>query len=198
MPHREWLLGRLGAYVPAEEAEAASHRRMSAFVQQHADCFDRRLSCGHITGSAWLLDRKAERVLLTFHRKLGMWLQLGGHADGNPNVLEVALREAREESGIACIAAVTGGIFDVDVHSIPARGTEPRHEHYDVRFLLQTVDSDRFIVSDESVALKWVSPDELVTLNVDESVRRMCRKWVARSAGAVSERPSVPHQVEPR
>ncbi len=179
--HREWLLERLSRYSANEAAESAAHARMVDFVKNHSDCFDRSLSIGHITGSAWLLDRTGKRALLTFHRKLGMWLQLGGHADANPNVLEVALREAKEESGIEGIVPVAEEIFDIDVHLIPAHGREPGHDHYDVRFLLQVSDSDRFALSDESTALKWVLPDELVTLNVDESVRRMCRKWLALS-----------------
>ena len=178
--HREGLLEQLNRYGATDGAECVSRRRIVDFVKRHSDCFDRSLSVGHITGSAWLLDPTGERALLTFHRKLGMWLQLGGHADGNPNVLEVALREAREESGLEAIVPVTPEIFDVDVHPIPAYGGEPAHDHYDVRFLLQASDSDRLVVSDESIALNWVSPDELASLPVDESVRRMSRKWLAR------------------
>lgn len=191
--HRETLLEHLHRYRPADAAEDAARARMIEFVSAHPRCFERSLSIGHITGSAWLLDRSGERALLTFHRKLGSWLQLGGHADGNPEVLDVALREAREESGIEEIVPVHNDIFDVDVHPIPARGSEPAHHHYDVRFLLQVTGRDDFAISEESVALKWVSPDELATLEVDESVRRMGRKWLAMSgASPVSGRAGDP------
>lgn len=115
--------------------------------------------------------------MLTHHRKLERWLQLGGHADGEPDVLSVALREAKEESGIDQIEPVSDEIFDVDVHLIPKHGSEPAHYHYDIRFLLRVQGSDVFRVSDESVNLAWVSPHELRELDVDESVRQMCAKW---------------------
>lgn len=177
--HRKDLLRRLDDHVPYDDVEAQSLVRFTSFVRNQPRCFERSLREGHVTGSAWLLNASRSRALLTLHRKLGMWLQLGGHADGNPNVLEVALREAQEESGIADIQPVTEASFDVDVHLIPARRDEPRHFHYDVRFLLYAPTTDDVVVSGESLKLKWFSPDELASLEVDESVRRLCRKWLA-------------------
>ncbi len=175
--HRQDLLEQLAKHKPADACETDSLSRLNRFVQDQPRCFERSLSMGHITGSAWLLNAPRTHALLTLHRKLKMWLQLGGHADGNPNVLEVALQEAREESGINDITPISDAIFDVDVHRIPARRNEPEHLHYDVRFLLQAPTTDKFKVSHESLKLQWFSPDELTTLDVDESVRRMCRKW---------------------
>lgn len=152
---------------------------MIAFVRRHPDCFERSLAIGHITGSAWILSGDGKRALLSHHRKLNKWLQLGGHADGDADVLRVALREAREESGLAGITPVSADIFDVDVHAIPARSGEPAHLHYDVRFLFRVTGDERFRVSDESHDLAWVAPDELPALGVDESVLRMHRKWLA-------------------
>ncbi len=97
-----------------------------AFIDSHPDCFERSCQVGHITGSAWIVNRAGDRVLLTHHRKLGRWLQPGGHSDGDPDTLEVALREAREESGLD-VRALDEAIFDLDVHLIPARGHEPAH-----------------------------------------------------------------------
>ena len=107
------------------------------FVEDNDDCFERSHRSGHITGSAWIVDLKREKVLLTHHHRLDKWMQLGGHADGDPDVLRVALREAREESGVEEIRALSESIFDVDVHEIPPRGDEPAHLHYDVRFLFE-------------------------------------------------------------
>lgn len=175
--HRTALLNLLAAHEPYDDHEATMLRQTIAFVREHERCFERDLSVGHITGSAWLLDRSHGRVLLTFHRKLNMWLQLGGHAEGDPDVLAVAVREAHEESGLTDITPIHAGIFDVDIHPIPAHAKEPPHLHYDVRFLLEARGSDRFVVSDESHDLAWVSPEELLRFDVDDSVRRMHRKW---------------------
>ena len=175
--HRDHLLALLSRYVPIDARDDEQRRRIESFVREQSSCFERSLACGHLTGSAWLLDAAGRRVLLTHHRKLNRWLQLGGHADGDPDLLAVALREAQEESGIADIRAVSADIFDLDIHPIPQARATPAHLHYDIRFLLQTCGSDAFVVSDESHALGWFTPAELANLELDEAVRRMCTKW---------------------
>lgn len=177
--HRRDLLEKLRRHQPFDAGEGDSLRRIESFVRDHPDCFERTLSIGHITGSAWLLDESGTRVLLTHHRKLNKWLQLGGHAEGDPDILAVALREAREESGLSRIEAINGNIYDVDVHLIPALAGEAEHYHYDVRFLLTAVGETVVRVSDESHDLAWVTAEELPDLDVDESVLRMHRKWLA-------------------
>lgn len=176
MPHRWKLLDLLFRHRPTD-AERRSHERLTAFVERRPDCFERSLLEGHVTGSAWLLDHGKEACLLTHHKKLGRWLQCGGHADGEPDVLQVALREAREESGIVGIVPLSTEIFDVDVHRIPPNGNEPEHFHYDVRFALIAPLGARFVVSDESHDLAWVRQTEIDRFNTDESVRRLAAKW---------------------
>lgn len=151
--------------------------QVRAFVLRQPRCFDRTTAEGHITGSAWLLDEPRERCLLTHHRKLGRWLQLGGHCDGDPDVLRVARREAVEESGIEGIRPLSREIFDVDVHRIPACGSEAAHLHFDVRFAFVAPAGARFRVSDESHDLAWVRRDEVTRYEVDASVARMATKW---------------------
>lgn len=175
--HRQALLQLLAQHEPFDAHEARARERIITFVRNHADCFERGLAIGHITGSAWVLDQNGTRVLLTHHRKLDKWLQLGGHADGDSDVLRVALREAQEESGIDAIEPVHTAIFDVDVHPIPARDRTPEHLHYDIRFLLRVTRDVPFQVSAESHDLAWVAPDEISELDTDGSVRRMARKW---------------------
>lgn len=176
--HRNALLDILGRHEPRDSHEGASLAQIDAFVRAHAGCFERSLAVGHITGSAWLINRAGTHVLLTHHRKLDMWLQLGGHADGDPDVLAVALREAREESGIDDIVPVSTDIFDVDVHPIPERSGKPPHDHYDIRFLLTATGSEKTKISDESNDLRWFSADDVLRLDVDASVRRMHAKWL--------------------
>ncbi len=179
--HRNWLKGRLAAYRARRPEESETVSRFEAFVDSHPDCFHRSCRVGHITGSAWIVDRTEERVLLTHHRKLGRWLQPGGHSDGDPDTLAVALREAEEESGLE-VRALDDAIFDLDVHLIPALPGEPAHYHFDVRFLVQA-GHDRFRLSAESHALKWVPAEGIGVLTEEESVLRMARKWCAARAG---------------
>jgi 8-oxo-dGTP pyrophosphatase MutT (NUDIX family) len=173
---RNGLLAGLRAYVPSDEREAAMRERMLDFVAKHPDALERSQTLGHVTASAWVLDRAHTSALLTHHRKLGKWLQLGGHLEGDDDVRAAALREAREESGLRSLRFVREGIFDLDVHAIPARPSEPAHEHFDVRFVLEADEREPLAVSDESHALAWIALRDIAASGVDESVLRLVRK----------------------
>ncbi|HLJ45366.1 MAG TPA: NUDIX hydrolase [Bryobacteraceae bacterium] len=162
-----------------EEKEMLEATR--AFVRRYPNCFERALAIGHITGSAWILDPDENAVLLTHHRKLNRWLQLGGHCDGDSNVLRVALREAHEESGLLEIEPLSDSIFDVDVHLIPDWKHEPAHFHYDIRYLLRASKREPFRISEESRELAWKSLDEVAAGN-EPSLVRMVRKTPGRAA----------------
>jgi 8-oxo-dGTP pyrophosphatase MutT (NUDIX family) len=170
------LLDELRAYVPADPREDAMRARLVAFVAAHADAFERTLLTGHVTASAWIVDPARTRALLAHHRKLGKWLQLGGHVDGDPDVRRAALREAREESGLTSLRFVSSGIYDLDVHPIPARPGEPAHDHYDVRFALEADPTEPLVTSAESHGLAWIALGDLPSYGADESVLRLARK----------------------
>ena len=174
------ILTKLKEYRGIDVFEEARRVEIVKFIEANEHCFERTCVHGHITGSAWLLDRQKQRVLLTYHGKLGKWLQLGGHADGNSDVFGVALQEAREESGIMNIKPLSDEIFDVDVHLIPQHMHEPAHYHYDLRFLLQTEETDSFVISEESKELGWFLVSEVLTLPLEDSLQRMARKTLQR------------------
>jgi 8-oxo-dGTP pyrophosphatase MutT (NUDIX family) len=142
-----------------------------------------------VTASAWIVSADEQRCLLTHHRKLDRWLQLGGHADGDPDPLAVALREAQEESGMQHFDVLsrdeTGRPIplDVDVHVIPARAGEPEHEHHDIRFLLRAHPGQRLVTSHESIDLKWFTPEGFAEVADEESLIRMARKAPAWLGG---------------
>jgi len=177
--HRQPLLRAIRRYAQHHSGEEEVITRFIDFIESEPDCFRRELLCGHLTGSAWILNRTGDHVLLTHHRKLDIWVQPGGHCDGNPNILETALREAREESGLDPLEPIFEEIFDLDVHPIPARGAEPAHFHWDVRFALRHDGEGHYEVSPESHDLAWVPLDRLTDFSRDESVLRMARKWEA-------------------
>jgi 8-oxo-dGTP pyrophosphatase MutT (NUDIX family) len=165
-PAQRARLGRLlDSHSPADEREGAHLAHVRAFVLRHDDPFDRSIAEGHLTGSAFVLDPSG-RVLLTHHLHLGIWVQLGGHSDGEGAAEDVTMREAREESGLADLAFHPALLFadgsprllDVDVHRIPARRDEPAHEHLDLRFLLETRTPALIVANpSETKALEWVS-----------------------------------------
>jgi 8-oxo-dGTP pyrophosphatase MutT (NUDIX family) len=157
-----------------------------AFIDAHADCLLRTCAPGHLTGSAWIVSPERRRVLLTHHRKLDRWLQLGGHADGDPDLLAVALREAAEESGLARVVAVDPGLFDLDRHWIPARAADPGHWHYDFRFLLEADASAPLTISSESKDLAWVELGAVAALSPEASMARMVGKTPPAQSGSRS------------
>ena len=177
--HRNSLLKQLESYLAQYPNESVMIERYLSFVRSHENCFDRSLSIGHVTGSAWVVNRAGTHTLLTHHKKLNKWLQLGGHADGDTDVLRVAKREVAEESGIRDVVLVGEGIFDVDIHLIPARQNEAEHHHYDVRYALQVVGDDGYVVSDESHDLDWIEIDRLAERTTEASMLRMACKWLS-------------------
>ncbi|MEH6420107.1 NUDIX hydrolase [Pseudomonas sp. CGJS7] len=164
------------APVCATGDDAVQHAQIQAF-----DPFLRDRLAGHFTGGVWLVDRAGERILLTHHRKLGRWLQLGGHADGDRDLAQVALKEAEEESGLTGLS-VEPELFDIDRHWIPERRDVPGHWHYDLRYVVRAGDSEEYVVSEESLDLAWRDIAEVLDdPDSDDSMRRMARKWLARA-----------------
>jgi 8-oxo-dGTP pyrophosphatase MutT (NUDIX family) len=132
---------------------------------------------GHFTGSAWIVNKRRTHTLLTLHRKLNKWLQLGGHADGHENLLEVAMAEAQEESGLTSLRIVDSRIFDIDRHTIPQRGDVPEHFHYDVRFLFEAEMNEPLQISEESKDLAWIQFDTVEDMvGPNPSILRMLEK----------------------
>lgn len=173
------LLDLLKQYPVTDERECAIKCRMINFIQSFSNCFDRACEHGHITASAWLEDCTGQKALLLHHAKLNLWIQPGGHCDGQTDVLSVAIKEAKEESGINHIEPVTPDIFDIDIHLIPANGKDPAHYHYDVRFLLRITDHQIPRLNHESTGLCWVTKDPSSLPTQELSVVRMFQKWCA-------------------
>lgn len=180
MNQRVFLLELLDNYRGTDTSEELSRTEMMNFVKEHERCFENNFELGHITGSALVVDRDKKHVLLTHHVKLNKWIQFGGHSDGHWNPLEVAWREADEESGLTSLAYFPEyeGIFDLDIHPIPEFKDMPEHKHYDVRILLSADKNEQFVVSHESHDLKWVQLSEAKNYNSDSAFLRMVGKVV--------------------
>jgi 8-oxo-dGTP pyrophosphatase MutT (NUDIX family) len=174
-------------YRDANPHESAVVERILHLLARHPDCLLRTCRVGHVTASALVLSSDHRSCLLTHHRKLDRWLQLGGHVDGEAEPHLSALREAREESGMtefSFLPPLSDGSplpFDLDVHSIPARKDEPEHEHHDFRYLLVAAPGQVLHISDESNDLQWFPLEQIAfeSSSSDESLARLARKALA-------------------
>ena len=176
--HRDGLLKLVNTYSPVFSEEKIYRDKILDFIQSHPDCFNRSCSYGHITASSFLLSYDGASALLMHHSKLNMWLQLGGHCDGDNDVIRVALKEAQEESGIMPIKLVRKSIFDIDVHLVPDNDKEHAHYHYDIRFLFRIDDEDAVASKNsESLELKWFANNISELPTRERSIVRLFEKW---------------------
>jgi len=152
--------------------------RSLRFIQAHPNCFDRALAYGHVTGSGWVLNPTRTHTLMLHHRKLNRWFQPGGHADGDADMLQVVLKETSEESGIELsqIKLINDSIFDVDIHTIYPSDHDQRHEHFDIRFLLEIDDRLEIPGNSESHQIGWIPLTQVSHYNNLRSLHRMVKK----------------------
>ena len=173
MPDLAFARAELERYSPRDALQRTARADMLAFIDAHPlDAHMRTCVEGHLTASALVIDEARGAALLTFHKKLERWLQLGGHCDGDANLAAAALREAEEESGIDGLA-IDPTPIDLDIHLIPARKDEPAHLHLDTRFVVFAPAGAQAALSDESLKLRWFTPDEMRAIETDDSVRRL-------------------------
>ncbi|MBS2027784.1 MAG: NUDIX hydrolase [Deltaproteobacteria bacterium] len=179
-PHQARLLALLEHFLPADDLEERHLEAIRALVSSSADCFSRtHWVPGHITGSAFIVDPARRQMLLHHHKKLDRWLQMGGHDDGERDAAATALREAREESGLAKVEWPPGErrVLDVDVHEIPARKEDPAHQHHDVRFLFYAESTQPLSMdAQESNALAWIPLADAAAKMGEEGAKRVVAK----------------------
>jgi 8-oxo-dGTP pyrophosphatase MutT (NUDIX family) len=172
------LDAQLAAHHCADEKEAGDAAFVREFLRVHPeDAHLRSQLEGHLTGSGFVLDAARTRVLLLRHKRLHRWLQPGGHGEGEIDPQEIALREIAEETGLTDLLPLGEGLFDVDVHPIPARPGEPAHLHLDLRYAFVASGRGEPRLSHESLAWRWFPLDALPG-DADESLRRAIRKLV--------------------
>ncbi|MFE4637372.1 NUDIX hydrolase [Streptomyces sp. NPDC056773] len=167
----------LKGYESRDEGQPELREVYLEHLAAHPDGVYKPCQAGHVTGSALVIDPEHERVLLTLHKKLGMWLQMGGHCEpGDATLADVALREAHEESGItAGLTLLPGGPVRLDRHPIPA----PCNWHLDVQYAALAPAGALEAISDESLDLRWF-PYAQVAEVADTSVVRLLEATLAR------------------
>lgn len=170
------FLEQLSRYEPLDDLERANRRDFVRLLRSAPDPFSRgEFSPGHVTASLFIIDDH-RRLLLHHHRRLGRWLQMGGHIKPGQTPLQAAIREGAEESGLRDLDAVLHPI-DIDVHLIPAGRGEPDHRHYDVRYVARTrTPALAMMDAAESTELMWVDLNRAAELMASVESRRVIAK----------------------
>lgn len=163
----EQLIHEIASFVPYNEQEKQDQALILNALETCPDIFDRGNPTMHMTASAWVVNPDRTRVLMAYHNQYDSWAWLGGHADGERDLLTVALREVREESGLTRVRPVTEGIFSLEI--MPVSGHEKRgeyissHLHLNVTYLLEADDRLSLTVkADENSAVAWMTPEEAI------------------------------------
>ncbi len=183
---RTKVLAQLAAHAPADEKEALDVQRIKTLVAAHPNIFSMNCEVGHITASAAVIEPRSRRTLLHYHKRLGRWLQVGGHAEYETDFARVALREAREETGLPDLIHFPSSAapvpIDYDIHTIPQSIDRPEHLHLDFRYVLMTRQPDALAPAQgESARFRWLSCADALDMGeaIDDSLRRLLRKAFA-------------------
>ena len=170
----------IAAYRPEDPRERAYQQRMLQLLATAAPVSRNQFLPGHLTASGFVLSPEGDAVLLIFHKKLGIWVQPGGHVEAtDASLVAAACREVAEEVGLTLPLQAENPVFDIDIHAIPARKNEPPHEHFDVRFCFQSP-TRSIVTNDEVVDARWAALTQIEQLTTDESVQRAVRKLTRR------------------
>lgn len=172
------LLEELRQYQPADSLERQHRQALLDLLSYGTAPLSRHSFVpGHVTASCFILATGPPRVLLHHHRRLGRWLQMGGHVEPGESVVEAALREGREESGLSDLTLLSDGFIDLDVHDIPAGRGEPDHAHFDVRYAALAEHPEAILLDRaESTDLAWADLEQAISLMNEEASKRAILK----------------------
>ena len=163
--NRTELISQISAFRPWNEQEEADKRNILSFLQENENAFLRDNELAHMTASAWVVNRDRAKILMVYHKIYDSWSWTGGHADGEVDLLSVALREVTEETGISHVTPVSEDIFSLEVLTVDGHEKHghyvPSHLHMNITYLLEADDAEPLIVcEEENKAVAWFSLDD--------------------------------------
>ena len=184
------LIEQIEAYRPCCEQEERDKAVILAFLAAHDDAFQRENLVAHMTASSWVVNPARDRVLMVYHKLYDSWAWTGGHADGETDLLSVALRECREETGVEHVRPVSGDIYSLEILTVEGhekRGQYvPSHLHLNLTYLLEADERDALQVCEaENSGVRWFSLEEALTAPSEPwMIERIYRKLNAKLPAA--------------
>lgn len=177
MEYKEAIIG----YTPYNEQEENDKKKIVTFMNEHEDLLTRANEIAHFTSSAWIVNRNFTKTVMAYHHIYQSWAWAGGHVDGDTDFLQVALKEAAEETGLTQLKPVDPTIFSMEVLDVPAHikkgKSVPQHSHLNVTYLLEADESERLrIKPDENSAIAWMTLDEAVAKSTEPEMQVVYRK----------------------
>ena len=175
-------------YVPCCEQEARDKEVILDYILKNPGCFERSDPIAHVTASSWVVNPERTKVLMVYHRIYDSWSWTGGHADGEKDLLSVAMRECREETGVKNVRAVSGGIYSLEVLNVEGhekRGAYvPSHLHLNVTYLLEADEGEELrVCEDENSGVRWFTLDGALAASTEPwFVERVYSKLNAKLA----------------
>lgn len=184
---REDVIRKIGEYEPANEQETEDKALMLSWLEHNDDAFSRENAIAHVTVSGWVVNKDRSKVLMVYHNIYDSWSWLGGHADGETDLLSVAVKEVKEESGLAEVHPVSEDIMSLEVLTVDGHEKKGRyvssHLHMNVTFLLEAdSESALSIKADENSNVAWFTPEEALGKSTEPwFVERIYKKLLAKS-----------------
>jgi 8-oxo-dGTP pyrophosphatase MutT (NUDIX family) len=168
-------------YTPYNEQEENDKRVMLKFMDSNKDVLARDNEIAHFSASAWVLNESENKLLMIYHNIYKSWSWTGGHADGEENLLEVAIREVQEETGITKVVPVTDNIFSLEIITVDGHMKKGKyvssHLHLNITFLLKAYEDETLVIKpDENSGVKWMDLEEAVSASTEPWMQEIYRK----------------------
>ena len=181
------IIQEIKNFVPLCPQEQRDKAGILRFLAGNPDAFERENLTAHMTASAWVLSPDRRQVVMVYHNLYHSWSWTGGHADGDRDLLAVAMREVTEETGLRRLAPVTEGIFSLECLTVDGhekRGEYvPSHIHMNVTYLLAAEDDALREKPDENSGVAWFTPEEALAASTEPWMgQRVYRKLADRAA----------------
>lgn len=175
------LKQQIQAYTPYNAQEEKDQEIILQYIETFNNLLTRENEFAHFTASAWLVNKERTKVLMAYHNIYNSWSWVGGHADGEEDLLQVAIKEAKEETGLVNVAPVTEEIYSIEILGVPAHEKRGKHVathvHLNVTYLLEANDDEStYIKPDENSDLKWMGIDEAVEASTEPEMKVVYRK----------------------